>query len=606
MRRKERAGIRAMKNKTPGGSIIRNTVYAHLAAFILSSLSATIGSLVDGVIIGQYLGVDSMAAFGIIAPLLTAFSLTGTLVSAGARNRFSRFVGEGKLAEAQGVFSMSVVLTVGSAAVWMIVMLAFATPITMALGTTGNAASLLRKSRHYLIGISIGLPAMNAMKILTSYMPLDNDRGLPVISSIVLTAADILLDMMVVFVLHQDTLGMGLATSISYYIAVFVLLTHFRKKNALLRFTIRKMPWRETGPILKQGLPMGVCRLGNTLRSTFMNRMLALIATSAAIAAYSVHRQADAFLNPLTIGLADTVAMIAGVLMGEEDRPMMKRLLASSAQATATLTLGIAVLAWIFAPQFAGLFIKGNPEALRLSVRAVRCYAIGMPLYGLNLIYLNYFQGIGKSRLSTVSGFLSEAGLLMISAWGLSHWLGADAVWAAFPVTQLLMLVYYSFMIAIESRRVGLRHAKLLDRILLLPESFDVAECERMDWSVSTMDQVAVLSQKVWSFCDRHGCDPRRRYLMSLSVEEMVGNVIQHGFTKDKKRHHIDVRILKKKEDYIVRIRDDCAFFDPIERLQLYSERDPLHHVGLRMISKTAKSIQYTCVLKLNNLVVRI
>lgn len=46
MRRKERAGIRAMKNKTPGGSIIRNTVYAHLAAFILSSLSATIGSLV--------------------------------------------------------------------------------------------------------------------------------------------------------------------------------------------------------------------------------------------------------------------------------------------------------------------------------------------------------------------------------------------------------------------------------------------------------------------------------------------------------------------------------------------------------------------------------
>lgn len=78
------------------------------------------------------------------------------------------------------------------------------------------------------------------------------------------------------------------------------------------------------------------------------------------------------------------------------------------------------------------------------------------------------------------------------------------------------------------------------------------------------------------------------------------------AYTKDKKRHHIDVRILKKKEDYIVRIRDDCAFFDPIERLQLYSERDPLHHVGLRMISKTAKSIQYTCVLKLNILVVRI
>ena len=74
-------------------------------------------------------------------------------------------------------------------------------------------------------------------------------------------------------------------------------------------------------------MPSGVCRLGNTLRCIFMNRMLAIIASSAAIAAYSVHRQADSFFNPVTIGMADTVALLAGILVGEEDRPMMKRLL---------------------------------------------------------------------------------------------------------------------------------------------------------------------------------------------------------------------------------------------------------------------------------------
>ena len=165
------------------GRIIRNTFYAQLAAFIVSSLTTSVGSMVDGVIIGQYLGVDSMAAFGVVTPLLIVFALAGTMVSSGARNRFTRFIGEGKLDEARGVFSMSCVLSVGFATALMIVMLVFASPIATFLGATGNAASLLPKARDYLIGIAIGLPAMNAVKILSGYMPLDNDRNLPVISS---------------------------------------------------------------------------------------------------------------------------------------------------------------------------------------------------------------------------------------------------------------------------------------------------------------------------------------------------------------------------------------------------------------------------------------
>ena len=285
---------------------------------------------------------------------------------------------------------------------------------------------------------------------------------------------------------------------------------------------------------------------------------------------------------------------------------MMRRLLWASVQATMLLTLGIAILTWVFAPQFAGMYIKNDPEALSMSIWAVRCYAIGMPLYGLNLIYFNYFQGIGKSLLSSVSGFLSEAGFLMLSAWTLSHWLGPDAVWVAFPVTQVLMFLYYGVVIAVEDRRLDIRHGSLWDRVLLLPNSFDVPEDARMDWSITTMDEVTRLSQEVWSFCEKFGCDSRRRYLMSLSVEEMAGNVIRHGFSGDGKKHSIDVRILKKGEDYIVRIRDDCFYFDPIKGLQLFSTEDPSHHIGLHMIIKTAKSVQYTCILKLNNLVIRV
>ena len=565
-----------------------------------------IGNIVDGVIIGRCLGVDSMAAFGIVSPIMMVFALIGAIVQTGSRNRFTRLMGEGKTEKAQRVFSLSFLLSAGFGIALMIIILIFSTPITVALGASGNAAELLPKARAYLIGISIGLPAINAMRILNGFLPIDNDRQLPMISSLALTVSDIIFDLIAAFVLHGDTLEMGIATSISYYVAFAVLLLHFRRKNIILRVSAKSLPWKELPGIIVQGLPMGICRISYTVRVAFMNRILASVATASAIAAYSVYQQADDLLSCLTIGMADTVAVIAGILMGEEDRPKMKRLLFTSVQATFVITLGAAASCWFAAPYFSSLYIKGSAEAYVYATRAVRAYAVGMPLYGLSLIYFNYFQGIGRSRLSSICGFLSEAGFLMLSAYVMSFFIGADAVWFSLVVTQILMYILYAGIITAESRRNGTQKMSLWDRVLLLPSTFDVPQEERIDLSVSSMEEVANLSQEVYSFCESHGCDKRRTYLMSLSVEEMAGNIVQHGFPHDNRKHSVEVRVLKKGEEYVLRIRDDCFIFDPVGQLTLYSDTDISHHIGLRMIIRTAKEVRYTSILKLNNLIVRI
>ncbi len=588
--------------------IIRNAFYMQFAAFIFSELTHMLGNLVDGVIIGRCLGVDSMAAFGIVSPLMVVFSLFGTIIATGSRNYFTKLVGEGKIGEAQGVFSMSFFLSVGAAAVLMLVILIFSTPIAEALGASGNAAGLLLKARGYLIGISFGLPALNAMRVLNNYLPIDNDRQLLVWSSMALTFCDIILDLIVAFVIHGDTFEIGLATSISQYAAAAVLLLHFRKKHVMLHLSLRdKMPWRELPGIIKQGMPVGVCRIGFTVRVAFMNRLLAgTLQASAAIAAYSVYQQADDFLCSLTIGMADTVAVIAGILLGEEDRPRMKRLLLTSVQATLIITLGASALAFILAPGFVSLYISEGGEAFILATRAVRCYAVGMPLYGLSLIYFNYFQGIGESRLSSITGFLSEAGMLMLTAGILSFWFHENAVWYSFPVTQLCMFCYYGVLIRIRSRKNGTYAMGLWDKVLMLPASFDVSDDDRMDISITSMDEVAMVSCKVKEFCKAHRLDNRRSYHMALAVEEMAGNVIEHGFSKDDRKHSVDVRVIKKSDGYILRIRDDCYMFDPVNQMELFSDKDRMHHIGLRMVFGTAKDVKYTSILKLNNLLVRI
>ncbi|MBP5707100.1 MAG: hypothetical protein J6W76_07420, partial [Spirochaetales bacterium] len=210
--------------------IIRKIFYYQLFAYILSSLTRTVGGMIDGIIIGQCLGIDSIAAFGIISPLLIAFAIFGTVVSKGAMNQFTKLIGEGQIEMARGIFSLSLIITVGAAVLVMFCILIFSAKLAGILGASGHAVHLLPKARAYLIGIAIGLPAINAMHVLNNYMTIDNDINLPVIASAVLTIINIIFDLLVVFVIHGDTFEIGFATSISYYVAVIVLLLHFRKK----------------------------------------------------------------------------------------------------------------------------------------------------------------------------------------------------------------------------------------------------------------------------------------------------------------------------------------------------------------------------------------
>ena len=584
--------------------IIRNTFNASTVAFIISSLTSSIGSLIDGVIIGQFLGVDSMAAFGIVSPIVIVFSLFGAVIASGARNRFTLMIGNGDLEGAKGIFSLSIVIGVGLSTMLMFAVFAFSTPLCVLLGATGSAANLLDQAKGYLLGIALGLPAMNASRILSAYMTIDNDRQLTVISSLVLTLVDIVLDVLIA-VMGGRTFGMGLATSISHYAGLLVLLLHFKKKDRLTRFSLSSIRWQETGGMIGLGLPTGVGRISNTVRTVILNRMLAAIATAGCIAAYSVHRQADSLLNPFIFGVADTVVVLTGVLMGEENRPMLRRVLQNSTAMVCTGIVAVSVLFWIASPIFAAFFIKDDSEALIYGIRAARSYAVGMPLYALNHVCKGYMEGKGKIKTAMFCSFLSEGGYLVLSAAILLPFYQADAIWYAFPVSQVLLMLTLAAIITLQNRQEKVRPVDFWEWLTALPADFDVPEEDRIDRTISSHEEVIALSKAAWTFCNTHGCDEKRKYAISLAVEELATNTVLTGFRPG---HHntLDLRILKKGNDYIVRIRDDCEIFDPVKQLQLYDRSIPLHHMGLRMAIGSARDVQYTTMLKLNNLMLRV
>ena len=86
----------------------------------------------------------------------------------------------------------------------------------------------------------------------------------------------------------------------------------------------------------------------------------------------------------------------------------------------------------------------------------------------------------------------------------------------------------------------------------------------------------------------------------------MAGNVVLHGFVKDKTRHTVDVRVVHKNEDIILCLKDDCVPFDPGVRKTLTDPADPAKNIGIRMVFRLAKDVQYQSILGLNVLTMRI
>lgn len=146
---------------------------------------------------------------------------------------------------------------------------------------------------------------MNASRVLYGYMAIDNDRQLTVISSLALTLVDIVLDVLIAAA-GGGTFGMGLATAVSHYVQMGVLLLHFRRKDRLIHFSLKDIRWKEAAAMIGKGLPVGAGRVSNA-RSVIFNQILAGVAAAGCIAAYSVHRQADSLLNPFVFGVSNTL-----------------------------------------------------------------------------------------------------------------------------------------------------------------------------------------------------------------------------------------------------------------------------------------------------------
>ena len=255
------------------------------------------------------------------------------------------------------------------------------------------------------------------------------------------------------------------------------------------------------------------------------------------------------------------------------------------------------IITYPFGPAFATLFgAKG--EVIPASVDLLRFYTWSAPFNFFTIAIMAVLQSLGRARFCNMIYPFHCIVTPLLCCIFLTKIIGIRGIWANYMIAEIVTLIALTVMTVIREKKFPVT----LMEIVNLPEEFDAANKYMI--TIRTMEQVVEVSKAIEDFCRKQGIDERRAKAAGLCMEEMAGDIVEHGFSKSKGTHTADIFVCVENDEVLMRFRDNCVPFDPNSRLALFDPADPMKYLGIKLVSEISKEMKYQANFGLNVLTV--
>ena len=568
-----------------------------LISQILSSMTVSLCMLIDSMMIGRFLRPEALTAYGLTTPVLLIFAAIGNMIGAGVQVLCGKATGRNDIEGANACFTVSASVCGAVSVAGAVLCFVFARPLAVMLGA-GEDPVVLRLTADYLRGFIVGAPAFMAAQVMVPYFQITGRRSRLVTAVVCMTVADILLDILNVTVLPLETLGMGLASSVSYYVAFAIGIPCFIGKKALFRFRAKLLKKKTALRLLRYGVPTVVNQLSLVAFVYLLNNLLLGVGDTRnglnAVAAYSVITTIGNICYSFGSGVANVALTLSSIFYTDKDRTSLRTLVSAMTYYAAVIDVALIVMILPSAPFLVDTFLD-NPGARQMAITGLRLFSLSLLPSAINTSFKLYFQGINHSGLTQVLSVLQNFALPALFAVGLDLALGVNGIWLSFLCGETLTLLVISVIVWIKNGRVSFTP----DAYSYLPRDYGVAQEDLLELSVNDREGAKNAAERAYAFCLDHGESEELCNDVMTCIREVTDNILSHGFTKDKKTHSIDVRVVKDGDDTVIRIRDNCFNFDPVRYMRDHKERADS---GLMRVNSRVKDASYVNSLGLNNL----
>ena len=386
----------------------------------------TMYNIVDAAFVGR-LGAESIAALSFSFPLFFILVALTQGLGAGLNSTISRFLGAGRLEEAENAAGNGILLSLALAVAVLVLGLATVRPLFAVFGAPPGVSEI---GRQYMSVIFLGTAVMFPSFALNSIFSAQGDTRTPMKVQVTGLVLNAILDPIFIYPLGFGVAGAAIATDISLAVTL-VLYVIFLRRKSILR--LRSRAFRVSGPlcgeILRVGVPAALMMILLSIYVIFLNGYMIHFGTPY-VAAFGLVTRLESFAS-LPIGaLSVALLTLVGMFYGAKRYDLLRKLGRDGLLAGIALTSAIGLVMFAVPSIFLRIFTT-EKDILRLGSAYLRVDVFTFPLMSTTMIISRVLQGLGMGTPGLVITLIRVFVVVVPLAYVFVYVFGLGFLWVA-------------------------------------------------------------------------------------------------------------------------------------------------------------------------------
>ncbi len=422
---------------------------------ILGNIFQQLYNMVDSIIVGQFVGVDALAAVGATGSI--NFLVIGFVlgITSGFCIPIAQRFGAGNVKEMRRFAANALYLAIFFTVVLTTVTMIFTKDILRLMDTPED---IIDQSYSYIIIIFGGIVVIMFYNLFSCILRALGDSRTPLYFLAVASILNIILDLLFVLGFNMGVSGAGYATVISQGVSVLLCIIYIRRNYPILRFNRDELKpsFKHCGKQLSIGIPMAlqfsITAIGSIIMQTAINGLGTVYVASVTTA----NKISMLICQPMeTMGI--TMATYCGQNLGANKLLRIRKGVSISLRMQLIYCAFASLVLWFLGKYLAMMFISTGEVVILENVQyMLRIFALMYPTLALLFIFRSSLQGLGYSFIAMFAG-VAELAARAFTAFVLVAPLGFLGVALSGPVAWLLadvMLIPAYFIIMSKLKKI--------------------------------------------------------------------------------------------------------------------------------------------------------
>lgn len=416
----------------PVGQLLLQYALPAIVAMVASSLY----NMVDSIFIGQGVGALAISGLAITFPFMNLSAAFGAAIGIGSSTFISVKLGQRDYKIANKVLGNNVMLNIVVGIIFGGICLMFLDPILRFFGASDNT---LPYAKQYMTIILLGNAITHLYFGLNAVLRSASKPRIAMATTIFTVVLNTILDPIFINTLGMGIRGAAIATILSQFVALCWQWRIFSNKKELLHFDYSM--FRIDSPIVRNIIGIGMSPFSMNacacLVVIFINNSLMKYGGDMAVGAYGIANRIAFVFVMVTMGVNQGMQPIAGYNYGAQKYDRLLEVL-KLAIIAATVICMVGFLLAMFLPYPCARLFTSDKELIDISVTAIRVMMMMFPIVGYQIVVTNFFQSIGKAKISMFLSLSRQLIFLVPSLLIFSSIFGLNGVWASMPFSDAI------------------------------------------------------------------------------------------------------------------------------------------------------------------------